>query len=302
MKILVIGGSGYVGSALVPELVRDMHKVDVCDIGWFGQIKHVENLLIQDYKVLNNLQAYNVVILLAGHSSVAMCNKDITSTINNNVRNFAGLLEKLTPDQKFIYISSASVYGNTGMSLVAEDRFKFSEPKNAYDASKQMIDNLAAISGLNYYSLRLGTVCGYSPNMRIELMINSMYGSFLRQGYFTVANRDSYRAVLAMEDLARAIKVLTVSTVKEPGVYNICSFNRSIGGIADVVEAHLDCPVKKLRDSETYSFAMDADKFESTFGFEFINSIGNILNDLKRVNREVWNDETKTRNMTMRYA
>lgn len=114
---------------------------------------------------------FEAVILLAGQGSVSN-SKNMKSVLENNINNFAHLLSLLSSDQKFIYASSSSVYGKT--DTFADEGSRFGDPYNFYDLSKQMIDKLAFLSGKCYFGLRFGTVNGYSPNFRNDLMINSL--------------------------------------------------------------------------------------------------------------------------------
>ena len=105
MKVLIIGGCGYTGSA-IGKYLAPKHEITNVDLEWFGNYSEHTNVNV-DYKNLTTafLDKYNVVILTAGHSSVKMCDTDLQSSFNNNVRNFVNLTNKLTT-QKFIYASS----------------------------------------------------------------------------------------------------------------------------------------------------------------------------------------------------
>ena len=108
MNVLIIGGCGYVGSAIGKHLA-DKHEITNIDLEWFGNHSYAHTINM-DYNDCTPkfLDKFNVVILTAGHSSVKMCDTDLQSSFNNNVRNFVNLTSKLTT-QKFIYASSASV-------------------------------------------------------------------------------------------------------------------------------------------------------------------------------------------------
>ena len=110
-KILLIGGSGYIGSRLQESL-----DVDVIDTNWFN-----DSEACIDYRELTreDHSKYDTIILLAGHSSVKMSEGNLNSCFNNNVRNFIDLIEKLDK-QKLIYASSSSVYGSVGGRTVNE--------------------------------------------------------------------------------------------------------------------------------------------------------------------------------------
>ena len=211
IKILIIGGTGYIGSRLYKELTYE-HEVDTVDLEWFGNIVNDKNCKI-DFRELTEdfLSVYDVVILLAGHSSVGMCQKDMISSFNNNVTNFVNLLEKLikisdSKPLKFIYASSSSVYGSKHNHISAETDNVFT-PHNFYDLTKHVIDQYAKLSkSLEYYGLRFGTVNGASPTMRNDIMINAMFESAKNENVIKCSHPQNYRPILDISDLVNAIK------------------------------------------------------------------------------------------------
>ena len=194
MKILLLGGCGYVGSALNNYLKN--HEITNVDLNWFSDIAFGNTISVdyRDEALIPIIRESDVVILLAGHSSVKMCD-DRLSSYYNNVRNFVELTNRLTPKQKFIYASSSSVYGNTNSSEIAEDNVDFS-PINYYDMTKLHIDHIAQLSGLDYYGLRFGTVNGPAPHVRSDVMINAMTNTAMTKGEIHVFNADTYSSEL----------------------------------------------------------------------------------------------------------
>ena len=158
MTILIIGSKGYIGSTLVEYLQTqiDVDKIDVLD----GQ----------DVDTLIDVSKYTDIIYLAAHSGVRMCTEQPYEALINNVSKFINFTKLLNHDQKFIYMSSASVYGNTNGKCVTESE-PLTYPYNVYDFTKQVVDEYMANTEYNYYALRLGTVNGKSPNTRNDLMI-----------------------------------------------------------------------------------------------------------------------------------
>ena len=176
-NILIIGGNGYIGNRLYKDyhFCYNITSVDIC---WFNNplfptFQTDFNSLTKEF-----LKKFDVIILLAGHSSVKMCEGPLISAHNNNIRNFIELASKLNQSQKLIYASSSSVYGNTGEELVDETYNNFI-PYNHYDTTKYIVDIYASKFDIQYYGLRFGTVNGYSPIVRKDIMINAMvYNAF----------------------------------------------------------------------------------------------------------------------------
>lgn len=289
-KILLIGSSGYIGSFLFNYLKKTNNEVCGIDIGWFetpsdNETKSDFNSLDKEY-----IQQFNSVILLAGHSSVKMCENDMQSCFNNNVRNFQNLLTKISNTQKFIYASSSSVYGMVGSSKVSEDYFNFT-PHNDYDVTKHIIDILAQRSGIEYYGLRFGTVNGYSPNTRNDVMINSMVYSAIINKEIKLYIKDVMRPILGINDLGRAIETIVNNQTNMRGLYNLASFSDTAENIANGVSRITNIPVvhyvsdpnniknAKL-ETKCYNFDIDCTKFKNNFNFEFTDTINTLTTNL----------------------
>lgn len=281
-KILVIGGNGYVGSRLRQVLAQD-YTVDSVDCCWYN---HDENSRRTDYHNLtqDELNTYDSVVLLAGHSSVASCVGAIQSPWLNNVTNFSDLANKLSwKNIPLIYASSASVYGNSAPGqLFAEHNTQFI-PVNNYDITKYTLDleaKVAIARGQMIMGLRFGTVNGWAPNLRADVMINAMYDAANMHGAITVTNKHIRRALLGIEDLCRGI----AHCIERPqaGIYNMASFNATVDDIATAVARELAVPVEDRGvTANAYDFALDTTLFRETFGFTFTETPSTIVNSLK---------------------
>jgi nucleoside-diphosphate-sugar epimerase len=278
-KILILGGAGYIGTRL-REVLRERHFVKTNDICWFN---HDETSDRRDYHKLTRkeLAEVEVVIVLAGHSSVPSCLGALYSPWLNNVTNFTDLLDKLD-DQLVIYASSASVYGNSAPGQQHKETNTHFTPVNNYDVTKYALDQQATIANLvgkKVIGLRFGTVNGYSANLRVDVMINSMYHSVQNDQGIQVSNSHISRAMLGIEDLCRAVERCIETPV--PGIYNLSSFNATVGEIAEAVSRKLGAEiVDKGNTANAYDFALDTGLFEQTFDFEFKETPDTILNGL----------------------
>ena len=278
-KILILGGAGYIGTRL-REVLRERHFVKTNDICWFN---HYETSNRRDYHKLTRkeLAEVEVVIVLAGHSSVPSCNGALPGPWLNNVTNFTDLLDKLE-DQLVIYASSASVYGNSEPGELHRETNRIFVPVNNYDVTKYALDQQATIANLTgkrVIGLRFGTVNGYSANLRVDVMINSMYHSLQNGQGIQVSNKHIGRAILGIEDLCRAVERCIEQPV--PGIYNLSSFNATVGEIAEIVSRKLDAEIiDRGNTGNAYDFALDTQLFEQTFDFKFRETPDTILNSL----------------------
>jgi len=293
-RVLVIGGNGYIGSRLIYDL-HTKYQMTSLDICWFTKPYSIN--IVKDYKTLSreDLSNYDVVILLAGHSSVKMCNGPLNSSWNNNVNNFINLVKKLNKSQILIYASSGSVYGLSNKCSKEDDPIIF-KPINNYDLTKFTLDTQAQNfidKGYKIIGLRFGTVNGWSPNTREELMINSMTKKSLLEGEMFVNNIDIKRPILGIHDISLAVDKIISNPIS--GIYNLASFVDNVDNISKSVSKHFKCEIIKTPDLKgIYDFDMDTTKFKETFNFEFTVTIDSILEELStNINDTSFSDRNK---------
>lgn len=279
-SVLVIGGNGYIGSRLIYDL-NSKYTIESVDLCWYG--KDFKYSYTIDYNNLTKdyLNKFDAIVLLAGHSSVKMCTGDINSSWNNNVTNFNNLVSKLDKNQLLIYASSGSVYGITDVPLTENTNIKF-KPINNYDLTKYSLDLNAQkfiAEGYNIVGLRFGTVNGWSPNVREELMINSMTKKSIESKILTVNNIDIQRPILGISDLSRAVS--TIIDNPKFGIYNIASFCDTVENISSNVSQVLNSNVERAIDMpNAYNFLMDVNKFKIDYNFTFNDTTSSIVTEL----------------------
>jgi nucleoside-diphosphate-sugar epimerase len=295
-KTLIIGGCGYIGSRLFNYLKQKQYEVVSLDLELFGN-PNIQNTK-ENYKDLTkeDIARFDNVILLAGHSSVKMCESNMIGCFRNNVQYFIELLSKISKNQKFIYASSSSVYGNVNRNIVTEECEEY-VAGSFYDLSKAVIDHYVKIfDEVNYYGLRFGTVNGFSPNTRNDVMINAMVSSAIANGEIKVFNPMIRRPILYINDLCRAVETIILEgNHSNRGLYNLASFNstadiigRKTSEVFDDVKLSVidreptpEENINKKLNSKVYDFAISSDKFISTFNFKFEGTIKDIAIELK---------------------
>ncbi|MDE2020212.1 MAG: SDR family oxidoreductase, partial [Patescibacteria group bacterium] len=191
MNICLIGGCGYIGSRLFQHLSRH-HRVSSFDLELRGNPGRIRNVR-SDYRNLKYFRQFDAVILLAGHSSVGACERDHYGAMSNNLFGPIELAQKLGR-QVFIYASSASVYSSSD-----------GKRENVYDFTKAACDEAMRLIHPSHYALRFGTVCGPSPNMRLDLMLNAMVHGAIIKNSITMQNPDIKRPLLGMDDLCAVV-------------------------------------------------------------------------------------------------
>lgn len=296
MKVLILGHKGYIGSYLYRHLAFNKN-LQITGID--ANIHHEQewwwpfhrNCI--DYKYLEKsyLKKFDVIVLLAGHSSVKMCENNMVSSFRNNVDNFVSLLDKIDK-QLLIYASSSSVYGSTASKRVTEN-YKTYVPNNFYDLTKQVIDNYALISNKNVIGLRFGTVNGSGPVIRTDIMINSMVDSIFKDNHIKLYIKNIYRPILGIYDLSRAIETIIRtphSYGESPQIYNLASFNMTAEQIAkkvanicmsEVKEYSSDNPLINTKiQTNAYNFCISTRKFTNKYKFKFEETPESIAKNL----------------------
>lgn len=279
-KILVIGGSGYIGSALCPHLESAGFQVDVIDPLWFPPPGGVSTFA-NEYHWED--ERPDAVIYLAGMSSVAQCKNEPLLAFRHNVQEFVECLQATPDGVPFIYASSASVYGS--VSGPASENHPLAPALNPYDMTKQMIDMYARESGKLAIGLRFGSVNGYSPNPRLDMIVPMMMHSAMTEEVVRVTNGSNFRAVLSMKDLCGGVEAILKSKKRlNTGVYNMCSFNLRIDMIGYRVAEAMGVRLEELDKQTTqYSFLVSPELFKWEFNYEFDQRVNAVIEDVKRI-------------------
>jgi nucleoside-diphosphate-sugar epimerase len=273
MKVLIIGGEGYVGSYLFNHIFKQ--GIDVQTVG---------NRLL-DYNLLGRifLSSFTHIVLLAGHSSVLRCKGPLESPWKNNVRNFKNLVEKTDNRQTIIYASSASVYGDKDTKPLYTEEDISIEYVNNYDLTKVSLDLLAMKyigEGRNIIGLRFGTVNGGSPVIRRDLMINSMVYTALFEKHITITNKHIKRPILSVRDLSRAVETMIKSKAAS-NIFNLASFNSTVESIANIVSDYTKVDITDNGDVPgAYNFAIDNTKFKVLGNFTYEDNLHSVVENV----------------------
>src|SRR5262245_45838495 len=274
MKLLIAGGAGYVGSVLIPKLLDRGYKVDVVDLFWFGNhLPRQVGILNKDIFQLSveDLEPYEQVIFLAGLSNDPMAEFSPSKNFifNAAAPAYLAYTAKNAQVRRYIYASSCSVYGYTENELYDETHpVSSSYP---YGISKLQGEQAAmqlADESFSVISLRKGTVSGYSPRMRFDLVINPMFRSAMKTRTITVNNPSIWRPILSIDDAATAYIRAVEANRTISGIFNIASGNYTVGEVADLVKAameerlsvRLNLCIKHMQDFRNYKVSIEKAK------------------------------------------
>lgn len=289
MKILILGGNGYVGSKFY-QTIQNKSTVKSVDLCLFQKdLGYSEKINFNSVKI----DEYDVIYCFAGHSSVPMSECSPTRSWINNVDYFSNLCEKLTSKQKLIYASSASIYG-IGFNTSNEDSPISLQYINHYDMQKKIVELIANShikKGKNIIGLRFGTINGASPNTRSELMLNSMMKSALEKNLVFAKNLRIRRAILGINDLSRLLNELLYKDI-ECGQYNVASFNSNVNDLLMTVVHMTGAKINLLGDDKlAYDFELDTNKIQKALNFKFLDTPYSICQELQAKYKELNFDE-----------
>lgn len=292
MKILIAGGAGYIGSALIPRLQERGYHIDVIDLLWFG------NNLPSDVKVIkkdifdlheDELKNYDEVIFLAGLSNDPMAEFSPAKNFvfNASSPSYLAYISKRAGVKKFIYASSCSVYGYTVNELYDETAPAVSN--YPYGISKLQGEEgvlKMADKDFSVICFRKGTVSGYSPRMRLDLIVNTMFKTAVQEGMITVNNPSIWRPILSIEDAISGYIRGIESANGISGVFNLSSGNYTVGEVADLVKESVEkklgktvkLNIKNVQDFRNYK--VTTEKAVTTLSFKPKHDVTAILDNL----------------------
>lgn len=256
-KILVVGGAGYVGAVLVREMLERGYAVKILDRLFFGtqgleEIKDKVELVVGDIRnfnpaILDNVEA---VINLSGLSNdpTAEYNPEANYEMNTVATAALAQICKQKGIRRFIFASSCSIYdvGETAEEKdVVLDETAIVAPKAAYSRSKYEAEKLLlAMQDQNFCPviLRKGTVYGFSPRMRYDLVVNTFLKDALTKKKITLfSGGEMWRPLVDIHDVAKSyIVCLEADEEKVRGqIFNVVSKNFRIAELALHVQGEL---------------------------------------------------------------
>lgn len=250
--VLVIGGAGYIGSALLPDLLDTGHNVRVLDLLLFGKspIKNVVahprlELVHGDFRhvdsVVEAMRDIDSVVHLGAIVGDPACNLDENLTIDVNLsatRVLAQLARSANVD-RFLFASTCSVYG--ACDEILDERSEV-RPVALYGHTKLAAENVLldmSDDGFLPTILRFATIYGLSGRTRFDLVVNLMTAQAKLDNEITVFGGEQWRPFVHVKDAARAIGLILDAPADLVGsqIFNVGSDdqNHTILGIAQLV-------------------------------------------------------------------
>ena len=298
--VLVTGGAGYVGSALVPVLLQEGYQVKVLDLYLYGDdvlppIREHPNLQeikgdIRDRKLLEKVvPGSDAVIHLACISNDPSFELDPELGKSINYDAFVQLV-KVAKDggvKRFIYASSSSVYGIKDEPNVTEDLRL--EPLTEYSRYKALCEEVLLRErslGFTVLILRPSTVCGYSPRMRLDLTVNILTNYAINNGRIKVFGGEQMRPNIHMDDVVRVYReaLQWPAAAIDGKIYNVGYQNYKVREIAEMVRNVIghQVQIETIPTDDNRSYHVSSERIRRELGFTANRKVEDAVRDLQK--------------------
>jgi nucleoside-diphosphate-sugar epimerase len=300
--VLVTGGTGYVGSLLVPQLLELGYRVSVYDTMFFGDdslfrktpnLKCIKGDIRDTDNLFEAMAGVDAVINLACISNDASFELDekLSTTINLDAFEPMVIAAKKAGIKRFVYASSSSVYGVSESPDVTEDHPLV--PLTLYNKYKGMCEPLLFKHQSKDFTcvvIRPATLCGYAPRQRLDLSVNILTNHAINAGKITVFGGSQKRPNLHVQDMCDLYKLLlTVDDAKIAGqTFNAGFQNLSIMEIAQIAKRVVqeefpdkgDIPIVTTPTDDIRSYHVNSDKIQRVLGFKPRHNVEDAVRDL----------------------
>ena len=299
LNICILGGAGYIGSVVSKRLAKT-HKITVIDRYLFPLNDTVEapiTKLVKDIRSIDasDLKGYDIVVDLCGLSNdpCGDLDPDLTISINQKGRMHAATCAKNANVSKYIFCSSCSVYGfNPGMCTEKTEP----KPLTLYAESCLAVEeHLHKISSQTFQTeiFRFGTAYGYSPRLRLDLVVQLMIKSILNDKRVIVTGGgEQSRPIVAVNTIAETMSnFIDLNLFNGFQISNLLERNVKIKSLAHEIASIFptDTEVVVLQDdADKRDYLATANKLEKRIGYslnnkQFNNEVAQLSKKMKTI-------------------
>lgn len=309
-KVLLVGGAGYVGSVLAAELLAKGYSIRILDRMFYGREAIADfvdraELITADMRDIDprHFEGCDAVINLGGLSNDPTAEFDPRANAELNTYSSIGVAEmaKRAGVPRFIYASTCSIYdrgiGEDAQDILQDETSEVA-PRAAYATSKYAAEQpIIGMADDTFcpVALRKGTVFGFSPRMRYDLVVNTFVKDALSRGRISLHYGGAmWRPLLEVHDAARAyVAALQANEAQVRGeVFNISSGNfriselalrvqQALGTVGVAVDLEVDFSYRMIR-----SYRVSSEKARRILGFEprvsVEESVVNMVEEIRR--------------------
>lgn len=296
-SVYVTGGGGYVGAILIPKLLDAGYKVSVIDLFIYGEevLPDHPNLTkikgdIRDADLLQKtIPGHDAVIHLACISNDPSfdLNPDLGKSINLDAFEPMVQIAKNGGVKRFVYASSSSVYGIKEEPEVTEEMEL--TPLTDYSKFKAMCEEILAqyqSDDFTTVTVRPATVCGYSPRLRLDLVVNILTNLAINKGQITVFGGSQKRPNIHIQDMTDLyLHFLDLPSEPIAGkVFNAGYENHPVAELAQIVKDEVGDQVEIVTSpsDDLRSYHVSSEKIKKELGFVPKHTIGDAVAELKK--------------------
>tara|TARA_B100002051_G_scaffold268146_1_gene297586 strand:- start:2631 stop:3575 length:945 start_codon:yes stop_codon:yes gene_type:complete len=285
MKILIVGGAGYVGGYVTDLLIETNNEIIIYDnLLYEDQFQKNVNFVYGDVRDYKKIQKYfdwaDTVVWMAALVGDGACsiNPVITNQVNfesveNLAKNFNG---------KIVFFSTCSVYGAQDNIL---DENSNTNPLSVYASTKLSAEKI--LLNKNSLIFRLGTLFGIGDSfsrIRMDLVVNVLTAKAITEKKLTVFGGRQFRPLLHVKDAARMIILATES--EKTGIYNLHSENIKIIDLAERVKKKFENVLIEKVDikfQDARNYRVNGDKLKKDFDFVPKYSVEDGVTEIKKI-------------------
>lgn len=279
MKIAITGSSGYVGSILTKKLLEKNYHVTAIDnfkyenrnifqLANYKKLKIIEGD-VRDIHILNEILNHDIIIPLAALVGAPLCDKFPEEAISINQKAIENLAKNKSSEQIIIYPTTNSGYGSTNGTSECDESSPI-KPISLYGITKTEAEKFV-INEQNTISLRLATVFGISPRMRVDLLVNNFVYKALTEGCLTLFESHFIRNYIHINDVAKAfIHCIENFENMKNNIYNLGLSNANISkkNLALLIKKHISSlsivEEEFTKDKDQRNYIVSNDKIEKT--------------------------------------
>jgi dTDP-4-amino-4,6-dideoxygalactose transaminase/nucleoside-diphosphate-sugar epimerase len=296
---MVTGAAGYLGSVLLPVLLKAGHRVVAVDKFYFGdqplrKVAKAPGLEIRHCDVRDvtaaDLAGVDTVISLAAISNDPAGDLAPNWTVEIN-QDATIRLAELAADEgvsRFVFASSCSVYGASDDTVLDESSEQ--RPLTVYASTKQATEqalNELATDKFRVISLRMATLFGVSPRMRLDLVVNRMVSHAVSGNPIQVNGGGQWRPLLHVRDAAAAYLRcvdMPLEDVPVGGAFNVVGENVTVGELAERVSRRIGGVLLDVREGglDQRSYRVSQAGFEKLTGFVPEMTVERGVDELRR--------------------
>jgi len=285
-RVLVIGGAGYIGSALLPKLLEKGYSVRLLDLLLYGEepisnvIDHPDLEIIQaDFrqvdKVVEAMQQVDMVVHLGGLVGDPACSvdEDLTIEINLMATRMIAEIARGLGVHRFVFASTCSVYGASDEIVNERSRLN---PVSLYARSKiasEWVLHELQNDRFSVVVLRFGTIYGLSGRTRFDLVVNLLTAKAVVEKKITLYGGDQWRPFVHVDDAALAVlKALEApKALVHNQTFNVGSNdqNFTLADVADIIQKFV--PAAEIlelgEDGDRRNYRVDFGKIKKVLGY-----------------------------------